>query len=152
MGMDRVSCWARCFRPRALAGGAVVGPVAAGPGRGGGQVDAAPAAAGEMAVALAEHHGLRRAQGRVVQAGVEGFQVGAAVADGADGGEQRAGLGRADDDAPVDGLGDGGGFPLDPVDRVRGQQPQLDGVADGVVEHGPLAPRGRAGRPAARGG
>ena len=35
-----------------LAGGAVVGPVLAGPGGGGGQVDAAPAAAGEPAVGL----------------------------------------------------------------------------------------------------
>jgi len=145
MGTDRVSCWARCFRPRAWR--AVPSSVQSRParGRGGGQLDAAPAAAGKVAVALAEHHRLRRAQGRVVQAGVEGFQVGAAVAEGADGGEQGPGLGGAGDDAPVEGLGDGGGFPLDAVDRVGGQQPQLDGVADGVVEHGPLAPLGRGG-------
>jgi hypothetical protein len=36
--------------------------------------------------------------------------VGAAVTDGADGGEQGAGLGGAGDDAPVDGLRDGGRF------------------------------------------
>src|SRR5271166_2824430 len=40
-----------------LAGGAVVGPVLAGPGGGGGQVDAAPAAAREPAVGFLEHDG-----------------------------------------------------------------------------------------------
>ena len=56
MGMDRVLVPGAVLQAPGLAGGAAVGPVAAGPGRGGGQVDAAPAAAGKMAVALAEHH------------------------------------------------------------------------------------------------
>ena len=89
-----------------------------------------------------EHDGFRGAQVGVVQAAVEGFQVLAAVAVAADGGEQAADLGGAGDHAAVDGLGDGGGLPPDPVDRVGVQQPQLDGVADGVVEHGALAPLG----------
>ena len=43
---------------------------------------------------------------------------------------------RPGDDATVDGLCDGRGLPLDPVDRVGVLQAQLDRVADGVVEHG----------------
>jgi len=78
----------------------------------------------------------------VVQEGVEGFQVLAAVAEAADGCEQAADLGRVGDHAAVNGLGDGGGLPLDPVDRVGVQQPQLDRIAGGVVEHGSLAPLG----------
>ena len=101
-----------------LAGGAVVGPVLAGPGGGGGQVDAAPAAAGEPAVGLFQHDGFGGAQVGVVQAGVERFQVLAAVAVAADGGEQAGDLGGAGDHAAVDGLGDGRGLPPDPVDRV----------------------------------
>ncbi|HEV2258186.1 MAG TPA: hypothetical protein VGS06_34065 [Streptosporangiaceae bacterium] len=64
----------------------------------------------------------------------------APVAVAADGGEQPGDLGRAGDHAAVDGLGDGRGLPPDPVDRVGVQQPQLDRVADRVVEHGALAP------------
>ena len=84
-----------------LAGGAVVGPVLAGPGGGGGQVDAAPAAAREPAVGLFEHDGFGGAQVGVVQAAVEGFQVLAAVAVTADGGEQAGYLGRVRDHAPA---------------------------------------------------
>jgi len=45
----------------------------------------------------------------------------------------RAGGGSGQDDpAPaVDALGDGGGGPLDAVDRVGGQVALLDGVAEG---------------------
>ena len=63
----------------------------------------------------------------------------AAVAVAADGGEQAGDQGGAGDHAAVDGLGDGGGLPPDPVDGVGVQQPQLDRVADGVAEHGALA-------------
>jgi hypothetical protein len=60
--------------------------------------------------------------------------------------QERLGLGGADDDPPVNALGDGGGGPLDPVDRVGAEEPELDGVAEGVAEHRPLAPLGRPGR------
>ncbi len=56
------------------------------------------------------------------------------------------GLGGADDHSPVDALGDGGGGPLDAVDRVRAEVALLDGVAEGVAEHRPLAPLRRPGR------
>lgn len=46
------------FEAAGLAGGAVVGPVASGAGFGGGQVDAAPDAAGQVAVGFAEGDGL----------------------------------------------------------------------------------------------
>lgn len=72
MGMDRVSCWGRRLEAAGLAGGTVVGPVLAGPGSGGGQVDTAPAAAREPAVGLFQHDGFGGAQVRVVQAAVDG--------------------------------------------------------------------------------
>jgi hypothetical protein len=96
-------------------------------------------------VTVAEHHRLRRAQRGEVQAGVEGFQVLPPAAESADGGEQGPGLGGADHDAAVDALGDGGGGPLDAVDGVGGQVALLDGVAERVIEHRPLAPLGRPG-------
>ena len=69
-----------------------------------------------------------------------------AVGQSPDGGQEVPGLGGADDDPPVDALGDGGGGPLDAVDRVGRQVALLDGVAERVVEHRPLAPLRRPGR------
>jgi hypothetical protein len=135
IGMVRVSWAARCFRPRLLAGGAVVGPRAARAGGGGGQVDPPPPVLRQVQVGLAEHDRLRGAQRRVVQAGEKSFQVLPPVAESADGSQEIPGLGGADDDAAVDPLGDGGGGPLDAVDRVGGQVAMLDGVAERVVEH-----------------
>ena len=63
-----------------------------------------------------------------------------------DGGQERPGLGGADDDPPVNARRDGGGGPLDPVDRVRAEAAEFDGVAEGVVEHRLPAPLGRPGR------
>ena len=97
---------------------------------------------GQLAVSLLQHDGFGGAQVGVVQTAVEGFPVLAAVAVAADGGEQAGDQDVAGDHAPVDGLGDGGGLPPDPVDRVGVQQARLDRVADGVVEHGALAPLG----------
>ena len=70
------------------------------------------------AVGLFQHDGLGGAKVAVVQAGVEGFQVLAAVAEAADGCEQAADLGRVGDHAAVNGLGDGGGLPPDQLDGV----------------------------------
>jgi hypothetical protein len=62
IGMDRVSCWGAVVEAAGLAGGAVVGPVLAGPGSGGGQVDTASAAAREPAVGQFQHDGFGGAQ------------------------------------------------------------------------------------------
>ena len=97
MGMDRVSCWARCLRPRAWRAVPSSVQSRAGAGRGGGQVDPAPAAGGQEAVGSRSIDGFGGAQGGVVQAAEEGFQVLAAGAVRADGGEQGAGLGGAGD-------------------------------------------------------
>jgi hypothetical protein len=93
-------------------------------------------------VGLAEHDGLRRAQRRVVEGGEERLLVLSALPQPPGGVQEHPGLGGADDDPPVDALRDGGGVPLDPVDRVRAEVPELDRVAEGVVEHRPLAPLG----------
>jgi hypothetical protein len=45
--------------------------------------------------------------------------------------QERPGLGRADDDPPVNARRDDRGGPLDPVDRVRAEKPEFDGVAEG---------------------
>ena len=45
----------------------------------------------------------------------------------------------------VDGLGDLGGFPLDPAEGAGGQQPAFDGVAERAGEHRPLAASGGRG-------
>ena len=146
MGMVRVSWSARCFRPRSWR--AVPSSVQAVPGAGGGggQDDPPPPRPRQVQVGLAEHDRLRRAQRRVVQAGEERFQVRAPRPQPPDGGQERPGLGGADDDPPVDARGDGGGGPLDPVDRVGAEATEFDGVAERVVEHRPLAPLGRPGR------
>jgi hypothetical protein len=59
----------------------------------------------------------------------------AAVAEAADSGEQASDLGGAGDHAAVDGLGDGGGLPLDAVDRVGVQVPQFDGCQRVPARH-----------------
>jgi hypothetical protein len=65
------------------------------------------------------------------------------------GGEQFAGLARVDHNAPVHHLGDFRGLPAQPVERVRWQFFQLDGVPDHVGEDGSLTrDRRRAGGPA----
>jgi hypothetical protein len=69
-------------------------------------------------------------------------QVSAPVRQAPDGGQEFPRLGRADHDPAVDGLGDGGGGPLDAVDGIGGEVAAFDGVAEGVVEHRPLAPLG----------
>jgi hypothetical protein len=58
-----------------LPGGAVVGPGHARAGGGCGQDDPPPPLGGQVQVTLAEHDRLRGAQGGVVEADVEGFQV-----------------------------------------------------------------------------
>jgi len=122
------------LEPAGFAGGAVVGPAAPGAEFGGGQVDAAPSAGGQVAVGFPQRHHLGWAQGGVVEAPEERLQVLTARALCPDHGEQRLGLSRAGDDAAVDGLGDLGGFPLDPFHRVGAQQPLLDGIAERVVD------------------
>jgi hypothetical protein len=66
----------------------------------------------------------------------------AASADAGGGGEQGLDLGRAGDDAPVDGLRDSRGVPADRGDRVGGEQFEFDGVAAGAAEDGAFAPLG----------
>ena len=129
-----------------LAGGALIGPGPPGPRCRGRKDDPPPPAPGQVQVGLAEHDRLRRAQRRVVKDGEERFQVRSPLPQPPDGGQERPGLGGADDDPPVHALGDGGGGPLDPVDRVGAEAAEFDGVAEGVVEHRPLAPLGRPGR------
>jgi len=145
MGMVRVSLSARCLRPRSWR--EVPWSVQAVPAReaGGGQDDPPPPLRWQVQVGLAEHDRLRGSQRGVVQAAVERLQVRAPVRQSADGGQELPGLGGADHHPAVDGLGDGGGGPLDAVDGVRGQAAEFDGVAEGVVEHRPLAPLGRPG-------
>jgi hypothetical protein len=58
-----------------LAGGAMVGPGRARPGGGGGQDDPPPPVPRQVQVAVAERHGLRGAQGGVVQAGGDRCQM-----------------------------------------------------------------------------
>jgi hypothetical protein len=129
-----------------LAGGALVGPGPPGPRCRGRKDDPPPPGLGQVQVGLAEHDRLRRAQRRVVKDGEERLQVLAPLPKPPGGGQERPGLGGADHDPPVDALGDGWGGPLDPVDRVRAQAAEFDGVAERVVEHRPLAPLGRPGR------
>jgi hypothetical protein len=100
-------------------------------------------------VGLAEHDRLRRAQRRVVKGGEERLEVLSPLSHSPGGIQERPGLGGADDDPPVNARRDGGGGPLDPVDRVRAEAAEFDGVAEGVVEHRPLAPLGRPGGPLA---
>ena len=145
MGMLRVSSGGAVLEAAFFPAGAVVGPFGSGAGLGGGQVDPAPAAGRQHAVGFAQGDRLGGAQRGVVQAAEERLQVLAARALSPDGRQEPAGLGRVCDRAAVDGLGDRGGLPLDPVEGVGGQQPQFDGVAEGVGEHGPLAAGGGRG-------
>jgi hypothetical protein len=145
IGIVLVSLSARCLRPRSWR--EVPWSVQAVPAR---EAEAARTilprpVRRQIQVGLAEHDRLRRAQRSVVQAAVERLQVRAPVAESADGGQEFPGLGGADHDAPVDGRRDGGGGPLDAVDGVGGNAAEFDGVAEGVVEHRPLAPLGRPG-------
>ena len=145
MGMVRVSLSARCLRPRSWREVPWSVQAVPGAGGGGGQDDPPPPLRRQVQVGLAEHDRLRRAQRGVVQAAVERLQVRAPVRQSPDGGQELPGLGGADHDPPVDGRRDGGGGPLDAVDGVGGQAAEFDGVAEGVVEHRPLAPLRRPG-------
>jgi hypothetical protein len=62
------------------------------------------------------------------------------------GGQQRAGLPGAGDDAAVDLVSHLRGLPGHLVDRIGGQQVQLDGVAEYPVDDGAFAGDGGGGR------
>jgi hypothetical protein len=124
---------------RVPAVGALVGPGPPGPRCRGRQDDPSPPGLEQVQVGLAEHDRLRRAQRRVVQAAEERLRLRSPAAPAARrrsaASQPRRGAG------PRSGRRRGG--PLDPVDRVRAEEPEFDGVAESVAEHRPLAPLGR---------
>ena len=136
MGTMRMVPSGRCLRPRGSNGVPVL--VQAVPGtRAGGGEDHLPAAAGrEEEVIAAQGHGFFRAQRRIVQAAEERRQL---RPDPGDLGQDRPDLLRAGHGGRPDGHGGPGRAPAHQVQRVGGQQPELDGITQGAVEHRPLA-------------
>jgi len=120
--------------PRLVRGpGAGPGTAGARAGRGEGQLPAA--VPGQDEIAAAQGDGFFRAQRRVVRAAEERGQF---RPDAADLGQDRPDLRRAGDGDRMDGDSGSGRAPPDLADRVGGQQPELDGIAQGTAEHRPL--------------
>jgi hypothetical protein len=104
-----------------FAAGTIVGPPGTSAEPGGGQIDPAPPAGRQDAVGFAQRDRLGGPQRRVVEAAEERFHVLAGRALSPDSFPEHPGLGGAGDRAAVDGLGDLGGFLLDPAEGVGGQ-------------------------------
>ena len=126
----------RCLRPRGSKRGAGAGPGGAGAGAGGGEDDRAAAAGREDKVVAAQGDGFFGAQRRVVQAAEERGQL---RPDPGDLVQDRPDLRRAGHGRRADGHGGFRCAPAHQADGVGGQQPELDGIAQGAVEHRPLA-------------
>ena len=152
MGTTRMAPSGRCLRPAGSMRLAGIRPGAAGARAGGGEDNLAAAVGREDEVVAAQGDGFFRAQRRVVQAAEERGQL---RLDAGDLGQDRPDLRRAGDSSRADGRGGSGRAPAHQADGVGGQQPELDGVAEGAVEHCPLAGdrvrrRGRAVQPCAQ--
>jgi len=125
-------------------GCAVVGPCGAYAFRGPGQDQPAPALCWQLTAVDGEGGGLGRAQEGVVEAGEERDEFGAFFRDG---GQQVIDLPGAGDDAAVNLVRGLRGLPGHLVDRVGGQDVELNRVAEHAVEDRSLAGdhRGRGG-------
>jgi hypothetical protein len=129
----------RCLRPRASCGLPVL--VQAVPVRGQAAVRMIlPRPRAGSQVIVAQGDGFFRAQRRVVQAAEERGQFRPGTANL---GHDHPDVRRAGDGSRADGNGGSGRVPLHLSDRVGGQQPEFDGVAEGAVER---AGNVRAGR------
>jgi len=136
MGTTRMVPPGRCLRPRGSNGVPVLVQAASARGAGGGEDDRAAAACREDEVGAAQGDGFFGAQRRVVQAAEERGQL---RPDPGDLGQDRPDLRRAGDSSRADGHDGFRRAPAHQADGIGGQQPELDGIAQGAVEHCPLA-------------